>query len=666
MATPAEILSDPNFHALPLGDRLSVLRSVDPNFAALHPKDQGSVISAAQQRLTGIDKIGNASQDKGFLSTIGEDLAAIPGALYNAVSSPKKTLESLAAAQHEQFEKGRKEFGKGNYIEAAGHTLAGALPVLGPAAATAGEEFGEGKYGQGAAHALELLGTEAAKALPAKIRIPTRNVKNVNTPQVERALASVEPNVRMTPGQRAGQRGLQSAEQDLLNKPATANVAEDFYQGQQDDLAAEGRRRIASQPGTGAGTPIPKTDAYGAGSAVKSALADRVSQLKSYADKLYDSTRQTTARNLKEVQVGTKTVPGPNPLATLTPEGMPRTVPVMAKLETPVDLNPVRQRLAPVYEELKRSLPDARRANSPAWKSLEDLMTSGQPQMNAMDFDRTLSAVKSISRNGSSNMLSTQAQRLAKQVIAAGEQSFQDAVRSAGPNAMDKLNRARKAVAEYHDTADFLADLNEEPAALYQNLTTGGDRVQNTLNYLSQKAPQAVQTVGKTYLEGLMDKATREGGFGRSAGVMADWDKIGPQTKKLIFGPQLTQKMDDFLLAAKRLTPHPGSPTAGRISAIMSHGDVGMALAEFIGGAALGHPVAGATAAGLTLMKTRVQPSILANLSFQPAGATLLKRAVTLPVNSSAFASTMQKLNAMALDQQQDNDDPLGLFGGNQ
>lgn len=662
MPSPSEILSDPKFQALPLGEQLKVMRSVDPSFAGLPPKEQGTVIARARQKSLGYDKIGTGKPgtDRGFFGTLASDIAAIPGAVADAVMAtgtgepgdkrPPGIVPQIGAMQHAQFEEGRKDIREGRYVEGAGHELAGAIPILGPAAAQAGEELGEGKYGEAAAHAVELLGPEAAKAIPDKY-LPkvSRTVENVNNPVEEQALKSVEGEVRMTPGQRAGQRGLETSEKNLRNVPATQNRAERFYNAQEEDLAAAGRRRVQGASRSAYGTKPVVTNPYGAGSAVQEALTDRIDRLRDYADKLYDSTRQTTARNVKEVQTGTREVPAST---VLDPSGNPavpaRTEPVMSKLQSPVDLKTVRSQLKPIYDELTRNLPEARRANSPAYRALDDLMKSDAQQMNAMDFDKFLGAVKAITRNGDSSILSNQSQRLARQVIGAGERQFQQAIAGAGPNVVDKLNRARKAVAEYHNTADFLESLRSEPGALYSNLTNGGDRAVNALREIGNKAPKALQTVGRTYLEEMMDKATREGGFGRSAGVKADWEKLGAETKELIFGQKLTKDMDDFLLAAKRLTPAQGSATADRASALLHYGDIGAAIAEFVAGSATGHAGVGAAGAAATLAKTRLQPEMLARLSFKPAGAQLLKQSLTLPINSRGFNRTMQMLNAMA------------------
>ena len=583
----------------------------------------------------------NTPEDKGFfgqagefVGTLGKDVAGTAkaaGTLLNPFSDPRDVsgiISGIFGAQTEQFKKVPEDVRAGHYSEAAGHAAAGALPLVGPAAAQAGEEIGDQKFGAGAAHTLELLGPAAAgKVIPK--RVGGKMLSNVNNATEEAALKSVEPNVRMSAGQRTGRTGVQRVEQTLPNLPGSASRAEKFYAGQEADLAKEAQRRIAAGGGQ-------QTNAVGAGEAVQGRLKQRITNLKSQADKLYADVRKSTAANKQTVQTGTKQS------SVLGPNGQPLTTPTFATLETPVDLAPIRSQLQPIYDELKRSLPDARKANSPAWKSLEDLMNSKDSQMNAMDFDRTLSAVKSITRDGNSDVLNTRSQGLAKQIIKAGEGEFQKALRGAGSDVNAKLGSARRIVRSYYDTDELLGSLQSEPAALYKHLVTGGDRVFNTLSDLQKVAPKEIKTVGRTFLEGMVDKATNEGGFRRASGIKADWDRIGPETKELLFGKQLTGEMDKFVLAAKRLTSDVNpSGTAKTLSAISGVAGVGMiALRELL----TGHPYG----AAITVGTGTVLPNIAARLMFTPGGVNLMTRLITLPTGSAAWGKAAVALNGLA------------------
>lgn len=66
---------------------------------------------------------------------------------------PKEILKNIGSAQLEQVKKGWDAFQQGHVSEGIGHLAAGALPVVGPMAAQAGEDIGAGKprYGIGEA-----------------------------------------------------------------------------------------------------------------------------------------------------------------------------------------------------------------------------------------------------------------------------------------------------------------------------------------------------------------------------------------------------------------------------------------------------------------------------------------------------------------------------------
>ena len=106
-----------------------------------------------------------------FLSSVGNTIAAIPPAAFHGtvdalrfltqdplmqssgggnsgLSTPGPTADAAIQAQIDQARKARQSWNRGDKIEALGHGGAASLPVLGPAAAHAGETIGgELEYG---------------------------------------------------------------------------------------------------------------------------------------------------------------------------------------------------------------------------------------------------------------------------------------------------------------------------------------------------------------------------------------------------------------------------------------------------------------------------------------------------------------------------------------
>jgi hypothetical protein len=611
-------------------------QSVD--WAAEAAKFGGSTAPPGPSR-TWLDDVGDYFKGEG--KEAGETLGGVIPSINQAFYHPLDTISNIGKAQGDVADQATKAFKAGDYATGVRHSLEYLIPILGPKLAQLGNQAGSGEPGAlpealgrattlGLSLAAPAVIPRATGAIKAAVpNIVRRMIPNVNNATEEAALAAVEPKVDMSVGQRMGQPGLQRVESGLENFPGSANRATQFYANQEDQLADAGRDVAASAGGQ-------QTNAVGAGQAIGQRLTQRISRLKSQADKFYGDVRNAAAANQQTVQVGSNASP------ILGPNGQPLQTPVMQTFETPVDMAPYRANLKPVYDDLMRAMPEARRAASPAFQALSNLVNDPQPFMNAMDFDKSLGAIKAIARNGDNPFLTSQSQGIARKMIGQGEQQLKSALNGAGPDVVRTLQSARGMVKSYYDTGELLADLNDEPAALYQNLVSGGDRSFNTLTSLKSLAPHELRTVGRTFLDGLMDKATKEGGFGRAAGIYADWNRLGPEAKQLMFGPQLTGDVDNFLLAAKRLTtPHNPSGTAHMVAALHRLGAVGTA----IGGLLTGNPWVAAGAIG----ESFVAPNIAARFLFDPNNAKLLNRALRVGPRDLGFSSMATALNARFL-----------------
>ncbi len=160
-----DLLGNPEFNQLPIGDRLKVARNF-PDFAGLPPKDQGTVLyHSAATFHPASDTEAQPAPDQGFWSTIGHDIMSIPGGIAHAAMNPGEALANATQARLALRPKAVQALNEGNLSGAAGYGLASVMPFVGPMAAQAGEELGGGQPGQGTAHAAELLA-------PFALRIP--------------------------------------------------------------------------------------------------------------------------------------------------------------------------------------------------------------------------------------------------------------------------------------------------------------------------------------------------------------------------------------------------------------------------------------------------------------------------------------------------------------
>ena len=601
--------------------------------AQLTPEQQAA-FERGQKYIREHEPLDLAGQVGEFGTTLVEDIKGaargVRSAYQLAMDRPReipgKALElgkALGRAQLEQFRKGGEALGRGDYSSAFGYNLAGLLPVIGPAAAEIGEEAGEQRFGRAAAHALELGGPEVARAL--KIGPLIKPV--ARAPEVEQAIQATEAaGVRTSLGQRLGSLRLQKIERNLQNFAGSEREATEFYLGQQEDLANR-MHDLASRA-----APATMT-AEDTGLAIKNRLAQRVGRLKGAADQLYDNVRAQAALAKQTLQNGWTGPFGSRRILRKT-------------FEAPVDIRQLKQGLRPVWNNFQAAFQQpARAAASPAYRAFEQLMNTKDWYMNALDFDRTLGAIKAMARDGNSPLLNTQSQRIAKIMIGEGEKRLAAALSRVSPSVQGQLARGRALVKAYHEIADFSDSLGDQPGPVYERLVRRGLGPLDALKTLQRFAPQELQQVGRTYLEGLIRKATEEGGFQRSAGVMQSWKDMAPEVKEVLFGPGQTQDIHDFLLAAKNLNPAEGSATAGRLAAFLPHVAVLSSLFT-------GHPVA----AGGIFVAEHTAPRIMARMLFQPGTARLLTAAITQPAGSKAFFRTMTLLNARAIAAEQADD----------
>ncbi len=80
-----------------------------------------------------------------------------PMGIVEAVKHPVDTLDAITDAITSNKEKARKAFKEGRYSEALGYAVASAIPVVGPAAANAGERIGEGDIAGGVGEGVGLV-----------------------------------------------------------------------------------------------------------------------------------------------------------------------------------------------------------------------------------------------------------------------------------------------------------------------------------------------------------------------------------------------------------------------------------------------------------------------------------------------------------------------------
>jgi hypothetical protein len=295
---------------------------------------------------------------------------------------------------------------------------------------------------------------------------------------------------------------------------------------------------------------------------------------------------------------------------------------VTVDMQLPVDLKSVKVSLKPLAEALERSLPLAQRQANPGLNAIQQVLSAADALPVSM-VDEFLSPIKAIARSKSAT---PRARGLAKQAVAQLEDAVQAAVAQGGPAAVRARTVGRASTAAKYNTAEILKSLRKEPGKAAQQLLVPGDMAIEQLRTVARVAPQQMPALGRAYIERLLKKATKEGKFEHADWMQAEWEKLGPQTKKVVFkDAALIKDLDDFFLlakmSAKKANP---SGTATTIATVQSTGG---ALSI-----AFSHPVTGAA--------VLLGPAVVSKLLHSRAGVRALTQGLSVPVSNRLAAST--------------------------
>jgi hypothetical protein len=342
-------------------------------------------------------------------------------------------------------------------------------------------------------------------------------------------------------------------EKALAAVPGSAGVVDRFKAKQ-----AEALTRVAGDLADAAHptSVTPTTAAQGVRQTVEQTIAAENAEQAVRYGKL----RQIEAdpRNLKRVQVGTRTLP----------DGTVETV--MDDVPMPVDMRPVKAALKPVLDKIEKTWNVTKKDASDGLVALRNLVHGADAEA-ASTADENLGLIKKIVREATSPDLMTRGQGLAAQAVGELEAAVQKAVRQAGPDAVDALRMGRAATIRKYAAADALDLFKENPTGFFDALTARRENGLPLLHEVQKHAPAELPKIGRAYIEEMFTKATSEGEFDHAQALLAKWESLGPETKKLIFpNPMHRKDLDHFFLIAKKIAENPNPSGTAGVNAILN------------------------------------------------------------------------------------------------
>lgn len=310
-----------------------------------------------------------------------------------------------------------------------------------------------------------------------------------------------------------------------------------------------------------------------------------------------------------------------------------------AQMPMAVDMTDAKAAIEPIYTRLKREaeLAPLMGGKAEALRALDRLMT-GPDHAPLSVAEGALGDIKTIARSDDP-LLRTAGQGVAGKAAQALGEAINLRAAGAGDVTYDALHAGRAATRGKYAAADVLEGLRAEPVKVYQQLTAPKDAGIEQLREVAKAAPDSMASLGRAKLEEMLGRATERGRFDHADALYADWQKLGPETKKILFkDPAVVEALDKFFLLAKRIGENPNP--SGTAPTLVKTAEVTGATAALFSGHPLG--ALGSIASSVTM-------GGLAKLMYSPRGIRALTRVLeTSPGGIARSGATVGRAAAQA------------------
>lgn len=558
------------------------------------------------------DEQGNAtaSGTRRFLSNAFEKSPLNLPALFEIVKAtsrnPEKVIRQFVGAQLQQFGKAWEDVKQNRPFDAATHALYGLLPGVGPGMDAASEQVRQGDTAGGVGSMVGVVSNIAAPAGIARATRPTtlraRPVLRSNlTPEAAAAVQFGESRgIPIDAGTATGRPFVKNVQKKVGGTWGGANTVETAQANQAGALARVGRE-LADQtnpkPNLTSGAPVQPVQA---GESVRQALESQLTDFHQTASTAYDTLRQLEANA---------------PAVTRSPSpGAP-----VQSMRMAVDVRPAKAMLKPIYARLVREaeLVPLQGGKARALTALDRLMNG--PDFSPLSVtDEALGDLKALSRGAELPELRTQGQGVAAQAVKALDAQVRRTAAREGPHVLKALEDGRSATVAKYGVADVLDLFGSEPKGIFDRLTRREDGGLEALRAVQRTTPDQIPTVARALMEDLLDKPTSEGGFKFADGAQANWQRLGSETKRILFPKQgQVAELDAFFRLAKKIGENPNpSGTAQTLNA--------------------------------TNLVAGIPSWAIAKMLYTPAGVRALTRAATLSLRPPAAITPAMQAAAIA------------------
>jgi hypothetical protein len=515
------------------------------------------------------------------------------------------TVQGIGQAHGRMKQEADAAFAAGDYALGTRKVLSWLTPVVGPAVIDKSADFVmKGDYGSALGVILGFgvnLATPAVISKVRALRVPLAP-RNVNPTERAAVRFGMREGVPVDAATATGNRFVRGA-QKLADESFLGSVAgSKARQAQAEALAATGERLAART----AAAPV---TAEQAGQGVRDAVAAKATAMGQEATTAYTTLRALEAQKAQRIsQVGGV-------------QGPATSVRPFTDVPLAVDIAPTKAALRPIYDALTReaALVPLLGDKAKALTTLDRLMQA--PDLASLSVaDAALSDIKALARVDQA-FSRTRGQGIAAKAVSNLDQAVVAAAKQGGADVFKALMDGRAATVNKYKAIGVFDVLRSEPVQVFNQLTARQDTAVNLLRSVQREAPKELPRLGRAYLEGLLEKATAEGGFGRAQGLMADWQKLGLQSKMLMFkDPALIRDIDSFFLLAKRIADNPNP--SGTALTVTKYGELSLLVSNPLVGVPMSVSAAG-----------------LSKLLHSPRAVRVMLRGLRVPVGNRAAAT---------------------------
>jgi hypothetical protein len=412
-----------------------------------------------------------------------------------------------------------------------------------------------------------------------------------------------------------------------------ARVAQDVAERRATEMPALGQRiadKVHPAPVT------PKVAGEGLLQSTNSFIARRGGE----ADTAYDTVRRIAAdpQHTQQVRIGMSN--GYDQFGNVVP------VPIMGPMQLPVDFTAVKAVLRPIRDRIKSRMNITQQAASDGLKALDNLV-DGPDFVPAVDADIDLGTLKTLARtNGDVRDIG---QGLAAKAVSEVSDAVDAAFARAGPQAQQALAEGRAATLAKHAGAEIRKKLQGEAAgkrreasgvAAWRQTQQPSDVALPLLQELQKMAPHEMARVGRATLEDIFSIGAAEGGWDMAGTMLGRWNRLGAETKKILFGSQV-DTLDQFFLLGKMMAKTPNA--SGTALTLTATGSLWEAIV---------HPSTG--------LPALVGAGSLAKLMNTPGGVEFLTEGYQIPAGTARAAAWGVNLTRLLSEQAKEDEEATG------